>query len=164
MRRISPLPVVLAFVLGLAVVLGLVLADQVSPDYAHIETTSEPSPSTTWLETQPTLGHRFDEYRSAVEAQRKSKPAKRVMRGQWPWDALKDCESPGLGWDAHTGNGYEGGLQFHPQTWSAYNLPGYPPRAFMATREQQIAVAERVLHAQGWARGWPSCSLKIGAR
>jgi hypothetical protein len=32
-----------------------------------------------------------------------------------------------------------------------------------ASRTQQIAVAERVLAAQGW-KAWPACSRKLGLR
>lgn len=168
--RISPLPVVIAFILGLAIVLALILNDRMDDHtYETVKTTTDPTPATTWLESQPSLGERFPDYLAGVERAKrahrlKRKPAApRVMRGEWPWDAVKECESPGLGWDANTGNGFEGGLQFHPQTWAAYNLPGYPPRAYMATREQQIAVAERVLAEQGW-RAWPTCSRKLGLR
>lgn len=75
------------------------------------------------------------------------------------WDKVAQCESGGR-WNTNTGNGYAGGLQFHPKTWSAYGGKGNPAGA---SREQQIAVAERVLAAQGWG-AWPVCSRKAGAR
>jgi hypothetical protein len=59
----------------------------------------------------------------------------------------------------NTGNGYYGGLQFSPSTWRAYGGSG--PAAH-ASREEQIAVAERVLAAQGWG-AWPVCSRQAGA-
>ena len=74
------------------------------------------------------------------------------------WDALAQCESGG-DWSTSTGNGYAGGLQFSPSTWSAYGGSG---SASGASRSEQIAVAERVLAAQGW-NAWPSCSKKTGA-
>jgi nucleoid-associated protein YgaU len=74
------------------------------------------------------------------------------------WDALAQCEASG-NWAANTGNGFSGGLQFTPQTWRAYGGQG---NAANASREQQIAVAERVLAAQGEG-AWPSCSKRIGA-
>lgn len=77
------------------------------------------------------------------------------------WDRLAECESSGR-WNLNVGL-YDGGLQFHPSTWTAYKLPGYPPYAYQATRGQQIAAAERVLDAQGWG-AWPACSRKLGLR
>ncbi|RJT95319.1 LysM peptidoglycan-binding domain-containing protein [Arthrobacter frigidicola] len=73
------------------------------------------------------------------------------------WDALAQCESGG-NWGINTGNGYSGGLQFSPSTWAAYGGSG---SAADASREQQIAVAERVLDGQGWG-AWPSCSSQLG--
>ena len=73
------------------------------------------------------------------------------------WDSLAECESSG-NWGINTGNGYSGGLQFSPSTWAAYGGTG---SAANASREQQIAVAERVQAGQGWG-AWPSCSAKLG--
>jgi hypothetical protein len=71
------------------------------------------------------------------------------------WDRVAGCES-GHNWAINTGNGYQGGLQFSPGTWRAHGGGEYAPSAHLASREQQIAVAERVLATQG--RGaWPSC-------
>ncbi|MDZ4351523.1 MAG: transglycosylase family protein [Arthrobacter sp.] len=73
------------------------------------------------------------------------------------WDSLAQCESSG-NWGINTGNGYAGGLQFSPSTWAAYGGTG---SAANASREQQIAVAERVQAGQGWG-AWPSCAAKLG--
>ncbi|MFM9272526.1 transglycosylase family protein [Pseudarthrobacter sp. NKDBFgelt] len=73
------------------------------------------------------------------------------------WDALAQCESSG-NWSINTGNGYSGGLQFSPTTWAAFGGTG---SAADASREQQIAVAERVQASQGWG-AWPSCSAQLG--
>ncbi|EUA50936.1 transglycosylase-like domain protein [Mycobacterium xenopi 3993] len=62
------------------------------------------------------------------------------------------CESGG-NWSINTGNGYQGGLQFTQGTWAAHGGGQYAPSANLATREQQIAVAERVLATQGRGRG-----------
>jgi resuscitation-promoting factor RpfA len=71
------------------------------------------------------------------------------------WDQVAHCESGG-NWAINTGNGYQGGLQFTPGTWSGHGGGQYAPAANMATKDQQIAVAERVLASQG--RGaWPVC-------
>ncbi|HEY8980371.1 MAG TPA: transglycosylase family protein [Streptomyces sp.] len=79
-------------------------------------------------------------------------------RDGWPWSCVADCESGGR-WDANTGNGYYGGLQFWASTWEEFGGLGYAPRADLATREQQIAVAQEVLAAQGW-EAWPECSAR----
>lgn len=76
------------------------------------------------------------------------------------WDRLAKCESGG-NWAANTGNGYYGGLQFWQPTWEAFGGRKYAGRADLATREEQITVAEKVLDAQGW-RAWPACSKKLG--
>ncbi|GAB3988082.1 transglycosylase family protein [Nocardioides marmoraquaticus] len=76
------------------------------------------------------------------------------------WDRLAQCESSG-NWRINTGNGYYGGLQFHQPTWVGYGGKQYAPRADLATRAQQIAVAERVLDGQGWG-AWPACSARLG--
>jgi len=77
------------------------------------------------------------------------------------WDALAECESGG-DWGTNTGNGYHGGVQFSPSTWRAYGGTEYAPRADLASRDEQIAVAERTLAGQGWG-AWPTCSRKTGA-
>ena len=79
-----------------------------------------------------------------------------------PWDALAKCESGG-NWHINTGNGFYGGLQFTTSTWRAYGGGSYASRADLATREAQIAVAEKVLDGQGWG-AWPACSAKLGLR
>ena len=73
------------------------------------------------------------------------------------WDSLAQCESSG-NWGTNTGNGYAGGLQFSPSTWAAYGGTG---SAANASREQQIAVAEKVQASQGWG-AWPACAAKLG--
>ncbi|EUA57561.1 transglycosylase-like domain protein [Mycobacterium intracellulare 1956] len=71
------------------------------------------------------------------------------------WDQVARCESGG-NWAINTGNGYHGGVQFSASTWSSHGGGQYAPSAELATKEQQIAVAERVLATQG--RGaWPVC-------
>ena len=78
------------------------------------------------------------------------------------WDHLAQCESGG-DWHINTGNGFYGGLQFLPSTWSGFGGGEFAPRADLASREQQIVVAERVLAAQGWG-AWPACSQRLGLR
>lgn len=74
------------------------------------------------------------------------------------WDAIAQCESGG-NWSTNTGNGYYGGLQFTQSTWKAYGGTGSPQGA---SRDQQIAVAERVMQGQG-PGAWPVCSKKAGS-
>lgn len=76
------------------------------------------------------------------------------------WDKVAKCESTN-NWHINTGNGYYGGLQFTQSTWAAYGGLKYASRADLATKSEQIAVAEKVLHAQG-AGAWPVCSVKAG--
>lgn len=76
------------------------------------------------------------------------------------WDKVAACESTS-NWDINTGNGYFGGLQFSRSTWAAYGGTDYAPRADLATRDQQIAIAEKVLEGQG-PGAWPVCSGKAG--
>lgn len=73
------------------------------------------------------------------------------------WDAIAQCESGG-NWSTNTGNGYYGGLQFSESTWKAYGGVGSPQNA---SREEQIAVAERVLQSQGLG-AWPVCGKRAG--
>jgi resuscitation-promoting factor RpfA len=76
------------------------------------------------------------------------------------WDRVAECESGG-NWSISTGNGYYGGLQFSSSTWAAYGGRHFAVRADLATREQQITVAERVLAAQG-PGAWPVCGVRAG--
>ncbi|WP_425575798.1 transglycosylase family protein [Streptomyces amakusaensis] len=76
------------------------------------------------------------------------------------WDRVAECESGGA-WSADTGNGYYGGLQFSQATWEAFGGTDYASRADLASRSQQIAVAEKVLAAQG-AKAWASCAEMAG--
>jgi hypothetical protein len=71
------------------------------------------------------------------------------------WDGVAQCESSG-NWSINTGNGYYGGLQFSQSTWAAYGGLAYAPRADLATKDQQIAVAESTLAGQGIG-AWPNC-------
>ncbi|MFE0463474.1 transglycosylase family protein, partial [Kitasatospora sp. NPDC058965] len=76
------------------------------------------------------------------------------------WDKVATCESTN-NWSINTGNGFYGGLQFTSSTWSAYGGTAYAARADQASKDQQIAVAERVLASQG-PGAWPVCSVRAG--
>ncbi|MEU7022273.1 transglycosylase family protein [Streptomyces sp. NPDC046203] len=75
------------------------------------------------------------------------------------WDRVAQCESGG-NWSINTGNGYYGGLQFSASTWAAYGGTSYASRADLASKTQQIAVAEKVLAGQGKG-AWPSCGVGL---
>ncbi len=77
------------------------------------------------------------------------------------WDRLARCESGG-NWSINTGNGYYGGLQFDRATWSSNGGTRYAPYPHQASREEQIAVAQRVRDARGGYSAWPSCSARLG--
>ncbi|WP_046776636.1 transglycosylase family protein [Streptomyces yangpuensis] len=76
------------------------------------------------------------------------------------WNKVAACESTN-NWRINTGNGYYGGLQFSQSTWRAFGGATYAPRADLATKEQQIAVAEKVLNGQG-PGAWPHCGKGAG--
>ncbi|ANS26667.1 Resuscitation-promoting factor RpfB [Rhodococcus opacus] len=78
------------------------------------------------------------------------------------WDSIAHCEATG-NWAINTGNGFFGGLQFTQSTWEAFGGSQYAARADLASREQQISVAEKVQAAQGWG-AWPACTSKLGLR
>ncbi|MEO6880328.1 MAG: transglycosylase family protein [Mycobacteriaceae bacterium] len=77
------------------------------------------------------------------------------------WDNVAQCESTG-NWAINTGNGFYGGVQFTQSTWAAYGGLAYAPRADLASKGQQIAVAERTLAGQGKG-AWPVCGKGLGA-
>ncbi|QYH20040.1 transglycosylase family protein [Corynebacterium aquatimens] len=89
-------------------------------------------------------------------------PSAPAVAGGSVWDAIAACESGG-NWAINTGNGYYGGLQFSASTWAAYGGTQYAPTANLATREQQIAIAQRTQAAQGWG-AWPACTSALGIR
>jgi resuscitation-promoting factor RpfE len=71
------------------------------------------------------------------------------------WDAIAQCESGG-NWAISTGNGFAGGLQFTSSTWRSNGGAGSPSGA---SRDEQIRVAENVLHSQGIG-AWPVCGRR----
>jgi resuscitation-promoting factor RpfA len=77
------------------------------------------------------------------------------------WDNVAHCESGG-NWHINTGNGYYGGLQFSSSTWTGYGGGNYASRADLASKAEQITVANRVLASQGWG-AWPVCSRYAGS-
>jgi resuscitation-promoting factor RpfB len=58
------------------------------------------------------------------------------------WDRIAQCESGG-NWHINTGNGYYGGLQFDRGSWLANGGDDFASRADLASRAEQITVANR---------------------
>ena len=91
------------------------------------------------------------------------------------WEQLADCESGDwdregepqpdtarwdYGLEFDHGDIFEGGLNFHPDTWEAFRDPEMPAHAGRASQVEEIEVAERVLDEQGWD-AWPVCSEMV---
>ncbi|MEC4017313.1 LysM peptidoglycan-binding domain-containing protein [Streptomyces sp. H27-D2] len=76
------------------------------------------------------------------------------------WDRVAQCESGGM-WSSNGGNGYYGGLQLTLETWKQYEGTSYAPRPDLASRSQQISVAEAILGDKG-PDAWPSCAVNGG--
>lgn len=162
----------LLIILTLIVIAIPALVDHGQPDQLgsgdRVGTTTDPVPPTTWPQTMPDLGHRFDEYlaghaRARAAHRPKRKPTLISADGS-VWDRLAECETHG-NWHANTGNGFYGGLQFDQDSWEGAGGLQYAPRADLATREQQIAAGERWrhIHPAGWG-AWPHCSKVLGLR
>ncbi|MCP1387671.1 transglycosylase family protein [Corynebacterium sp. TA-R-1] len=117
------------------------------------------------VENQETVGEqetRAPKAATIARGTKQSAPSAPAVAGGSVWDALAACESGG-NWAINTGNGYYGGLQFSASTWAAYGGTQYAPTANLATREQQIAIAQRTQASQGWG-AWPACTAALGIR
>jgi resuscitation-promoting factor RpfB len=64
------------------------------------------------------------------------------------WDRIAQCESGG-NWSINTGNGYYGGLQFDYSSWLANGGDDFAPRADLASRAEQITIANRYYEKAG---------------
>ncbi|MEV4922033.1 transglycosylase family protein [Streptomyces roseoverticillatus] len=76
------------------------------------------------------------------------------------WDRVAQCESGGL-WSANSGNGTYGGLQLTQDLWERHGGREYAPRPDLASRAQQIAVADQILESSGNGP-WSSCAASSG--
>jgi len=76
------------------------------------------------------------------------------------WDKVAICETGGQ-WGANTGNGFYGGLAITQDTWDTYGGDAFAKRPDLATRDQQIAVAEKILADLG-PNAWPGCESDTG--
>ncbi|MEU4279562.1 transglycosylase family protein [Streptomyces tanashiensis] len=77
------------------------------------------------------------------------------------WDRVAECESGGQ-WSANFGNGMYGGLQFTQDSWERNGGLAYAPSPDLASRAQQIAVAEKAL-AKG-SNEWATCAPIAGLK
>jgi hypothetical protein len=80
------------------------------------------------------------------------------------WDDLAYCETGGNWAHPRVGSyGYSGGLMFLPSTWTNYGGGEFAPEAYLASRDAQIIVAERILASHGGSyKAWPGCRSKLG--
>ncbi|MER8103800.1 transglycosylase family protein [Kitasatospora sp. NPDC094016] len=78
--------------------------------------------------------------------------------GRYDWEGVAACESGG-NWHVNTGNGYFGGLQFDTPTWRENGGLAYAPRPDLASREEQIAVAQHLAGRRGLSP-WPACGAR----
>ena len=79
-----------------------------------------------------------------------------AMMNEAMWNKIAQCESTG-NWSINNGNGYYGGLQFDIRTWLGSGGGAYAPNASLATKAQQIDIANRVYAQRGlqpWGCGW----------
>ncbi len=121
------------------------------------------------------VAKRVEEERLAIEKEKEN--AKKVFlapptssgvaaasigEGQSVWDLLVSCEATG-DWHINTGNGFYGGLQFDEGTWLSNGGGEYGPFAHLATREQQIEIAEKLRDSRGY-NPWPGCADRYGLR
>lgn len=77
--------------------------------------------------------------------------AKLARRTGVDWDSIAQCETGG-NWQMR-GSSYSGGVGFANTTWSGFGGREFASNAGMASREEQIVVAERVYARYGLS-GW----------
>lgn len=103
-----------------------------------------------------------------VSSQGSQNSGKVLQEGESIWIVLADCET-GDGtvgppffaqWDYNGPSGFDGGLQFHPNTWNQLNT-GYE-YAWQAPPDVQIAAAQRWLELTDWYQ-WPGCYAEMRA-
>ena len=70
------------------------------------------------------------------------------LRRSAMWDRIAMCESTG-NWSINTGNGYFGGLQFAQGTWVSSGGTRFAPRADLASRAEQITIANKLYDQLG---------------
>ncbi|SER75639.1 LysM domain-containing protein [Streptomyces sp. yr375] len=76
------------------------------------------------------------------------------------WDKVAQCETGGS-WSAHKGDGEYGGLSLTQKQWETYDGLDYAASPDLASRNQQIAVAQKLLAAENIG-AWGTCGLTSG--
>lgn len=112
--------------------------------------------STAYLQSQAYLKARAAA--QAVVHQKASQSVSSAPVGDSVWDRMAQCETGG-NWQMR-GSSFSGGVGFANTTWNAFGGQQFASNAGLATREQQIVVAERVRAAVGF-RAW-GCAKRIG--
>jgi hypothetical protein len=136
---------------------ALVPIEQLSPDRLP-SPVAAPMQATLYPITAPAPTAAVAATAAAPKAE--APPAAPFVVDEATWDRLAQCESSG-NWAINTGNGYYGGLQFDVSTWNGYGGAAFAARPDLATREQQITVAE-ALYAKRGFQPWPACRIKLG--
>ena len=96
--------------------------------------------------TQQAAPQRVQQQQAQPKPQRSA--AAPVAANSGMWGRIAQCESTG-NWSINTGNGYYGGLQFDIPTWLGAGGGAYAPRADLASKAQQIAIANKVYSQRG---------------
>jgi hypothetical protein len=105
--------------------------------------------------------YRFRQERQLVLALRARLRA-RLDRLVYLVDAFECIHRYEGAWDANTGNGYYGGLQFGLSEWRRFG-GGFAPRADLASPAEQITAAIGYQAQSGFAP-WPATSRMCGLR
>lgn len=92
-----------------------------------------------------------EEQMRAAAASAAARAAKLARHTSVDWDGIAGCETGG-NWRMR-GSRFSGGLGFANSTWSSFGGREFAPNAGMASREEQIVVAERVYARYGLS-GW----------
>jgi hypothetical protein len=100
--------------------------------------------------------------RSSRNLDRSKRPSKNLdLSNARLWDRIAECESSG-NWSKNTGS-FDGGLQFLPSTWQGWGGTDFAPYAHLATRAEQITVANRSGKTDPWLKPWPVCGREAAA-
>lgn len=184
-RILDNLECILAAIMIAAILIATALSppNQKTTPQTHTEQSQGPPNDTQpTRQYQPELGHDFNEAVDAQiwwehilehERQQEQERLQAAVRAaqtaaQQPqqaaatpggsvWDRLAQCESGG-NWHINTGNGFYGGLQFHPTSWRGVGGTGLPHEA---SREEQIFRAQQLQQVQGFG-AWPGCARRLG--
>ncbi len=76
------------------------------------------------------------------------------------WDRVAGCETGGQ-WSADRDDGLYGGLDLTQNVWERYGGTAYADSPDLASRQEQIAVAQRLLDARGPGY-WTGCAVTAG--